>query len=158
MSEVIDRASASTAGLFENKGVELRREVPAGLPLVIADHDGLVQVVINLLSNAVKFTEHGSVTCRAAQTDDGILVSIADTGPGISAEDQARVFDKFIQVGDTLTDKPHGTGLGLTICREIVEWHGGRIWVESQLGKGSTFLFTIPPSPVREQHESPDYE
>ncbi len=109
-----------------------------------ADHDGLLQVVINLLSNAVKFTEHGSVTCRAALTDEGIQVSITDTGPGISPEDQERVFDKFIQVGDTLTDKPHGTGLGLTICREIVEWHGGRLWVESELGKGSTFAFVIP--------------
>jgi signal transduction histidine kinase len=158
MAEVIDRAAASTAGLFENKGLELRREVPGDLPAAIADHDGLVQVVINLLSNAVKFTAEGSVTCRAAQTDEGIVVSIADTGPGIAADDLARVFDKFIQVGDTLTDKPHGTGLGLTICREIVEWHGGRIWVESELGKGSTFSFVIPLAPRRAQQESPDFE
>ena len=144
MAEVIDRAAASTTGLFENKGIALRRKVPDNLPELDADRDGLLQVVINLLSNAVKFTESGHVKCTAAATRQGILVSIADTGPGISEVDQERVFDKFIQVGDTLTDKPHGTGLGLTICREIVEWHGGRIWVESELGKGSTFSFVIP--------------
>jgi signal transduction histidine kinase len=76
--------------------------------------------------------------------DDAIEVRVVDTGIGIAPSDQKAVFDKFTQVGDTLTDKPHGTGLGLTICREIVEWHGGRLWVESELGKGSTFAFTVP--------------
>ena len=72
---------------------------------------------------------------------------MTDTGIGIAPADQERVFEKFTQVGDTLTDKPHGTGLGLTICREIVEWHGGRIWVESELGRGSTFAFVLPLTP-----------
>ena len=147
MADVIDRALATTSGLAEAKGLELRRDVPADLPDVLADADGLVQVVINLISNAVKFTERGSVSCRAEMTVEGIVVSIEDTGIGIAPADQQRVFDKFTQVGDTLTDKPHGTGLGLPICREIVERHGGRIWVESVLGKGSTFRFVVPLTP-----------
>jgi len=144
IAEVIDHAANATAGLFEKKGLQPRVEVADGLPQVVADRDGLIQVIINLLSNAVKFTDHGSVTCAARLTDEGIMVSVIDTGIGISPEDQARVFDKFTQVGDTLTDKPHGTGLGLPICREIVEGHGGRIWVESQPGAGSTFSFVLP--------------
>jgi signal transduction histidine kinase len=144
MAEVADRAMVATTSLFEAKDLELRREIPDDLPHVVGDRDGLMQVVINLLANAVKFTEQGTVTCRAALTDEGIVVSVADTGIGIDAADQARVFEKFVQVGDTLTDKPHGTGLGLPICREIVERHGGRIWVESELGAGSTFSFVLP--------------
>ena len=144
MADVIDRAVAATAGLFTNKGLDLRVELAPDLPAVKGDHDSLMQVVINLLSNAVKFTERGSVTCRAVLAADGLEVSVSDTGMGIAPEDQARVFDKFIQVGDTLTDKPHGTGLGLPICREIVERHGGRIRVVSELSQGSTFMFVLP--------------
>ncbi len=145
VAEVIDRATRATSSLFEEKGLELRVEVDPDLPEIDAEHDGLVQVVINLLSNAVKFTERGSVTAGAARSEEGIVVSVTDTGPGISTGDQALVFEKFAQVGgDTLTDKPRGTGLGLTICREIIEWHGGRIWVESKLGVGSTFAFVLP--------------
>jgi signal transduction histidine kinase len=99
--------------------------------------------MINLLANAVKFTEAGSVTCRAALTDEGIVVGVSDTGVGNAPADQGRVFDKFTQVGDTLTDKPHGTGLGLPICREIVVRHGGWIWVDSEFGRGSTFSFVL---------------
>jgi DNA-binding response OmpR family regulator len=84
------------------------------------------------------------VTCRVYQKDDEIVVSISDTGIGIAPEDHAAVFEQFKQVGDTLTDKPKGTGLGLPICKEIVEHHGGRIWLESELGKGSTFLVALP--------------
>jgi len=138
----------ATASLFESSDLELRREIPDDLPQIVADRDGLMQVIINLLSNAVKFTEKGSVTCRARSTDEGIVVSVSDTGIGIVPADQARVFDKFTQVGDTLTDKPHGTGLGLPICREIVEGHGGRIWVESEPGAGTTFSFVIPVMPL----------
>jgi signal transduction histidine kinase len=147
MAEVIDRALAATAGLFDAKGIKARRDVADGLPEIDAEHDGLIQVVINLLSNAVKFTDRGSVTCRARLTGEGIEVRVIDTGIGIAPADQAFVFEKFIQVGDTLTEKPRGTGLGLTICKEIVEWHGGRIWVASKPGKGSTFAFVLPLQP-----------
>ena len=144
MADVIDRATAATSSLFQQKGLALVRDVSPDLPPVVGDPDRLLQVVINLISNAVKFTAAGSVTCRARLQDDGIAISVIDTGLGISAADQPKVFEKFKQVGDTLTDKPKGTGLGLPICREIVEHHGGRIWVESELGKGSTFSFVVP--------------
>jgi CheY-like chemotaxis protein len=112
--------------------------------MVTGDRDRLIQVVINLISNSVKFTDAGAVTCRAVRRGDQLVVSVSDTGLGISPADQAKVFERFKQVGDTLTDKPKGTGLGLPICKEIVEHHGGRVWVESELGKGSTFSFSLP--------------
>jgi CheY-like chemotaxis protein len=100
--------------------------------------------MVNLISNAVKFTPKGKVTFKVFNKNDEVVVSITDTGIGIAAEDHDAVFEQFKQVGDTLTDKPKGTGLGLPICKEIVEHHGGRIWLESQLGKGSTFLVAFP--------------
>ena len=108
------------------------------------DQDRLIQVVINLISNAVKFTDDGSVICSAKLHEGVLIVSVKDSGIGIAPADQSKVFEKFKQVGDTLTDKPKGTGLGLPICKEIVEYHGGRIWVESEPGQGSTFSFSIP--------------
>jgi signal transduction histidine kinase/DNA-binding response OmpR family regulator len=153
VADIIDRATAATSSLFEHKGLPLLKDVAPGLPPVVGDADRLLQVVINLISNAVKFTEAGSVTCRARLQEDGIVVSVVDTGYGIATADQPKVFEKFKQVGDTLTDKPKGTGLGLPICREIVEHHGGRIWVESEPGKGSTFSFLLParPQPVADR-------
>jgi signal transduction histidine kinase len=147
VAEVVERATAATAALFETSGLELRRDVAAGLPQVRGDGHRLVQVVINLLSNAVKFTPSGSVTVRAATAADDpatIVVSVADTGTGIAPEDQARVFEEFAQAGDTLSETPRGTGLGLSISRQIVEHHRGRIWLESAPGVGSTFSFTLP--------------
>ncbi len=142
--ELIGRAVAATSSLVENKPVSLSAEIEPDLPPFMGDRDRLIQVVINLISNAVKFTSQGPVTCRAKQVGSEIVISVTDTGLGISPEDQPKVFEKFKQVGDTLTDKPKGTGLGLPICKEIVEHHGGRIWVESEPGKGSTFSFSIP--------------
>jgi signal transduction histidine kinase/DNA-binding response OmpR family regulator len=144
VSDVIDTATAATASLLDQKGLQLIKKLDADLPGVNGDRDRLVQVVINLISNAVKFTDAGSVTCRAARRGGEIVVSVSDTGVGITPSDQPKVFERFKQVGDTLTDKPKGTGLGLPICREIVEHHGGRIWVQSTPGQGSTFLFALP--------------
>lgn len=143
-SELIDRSAAATFSLFSGKPVELHKVIDEDLPAIVGDKDKLIQVVINLLSNAVKFTNEGSVTCRAERVGDDVVLSITDTGYGIAEEDQPKVFEKFKQVGDTLTDKPKGTGLGLPISKEIVEHHGGTIWVESELGKGSTFAFALP--------------
>ena len=99
--------------------------------------------MINLISNAVKFTDEGAVTCRVRRVDHQIEVAIQDTGIGIAAEDAELVFDKFRQVGDILTDKPVGTGLGLPICKEIINHHGGEIRVSSEIGHGSTFSFVL---------------
>ncbi len=144
MQDVIDRAVAATASLFEAKKLDLERDIEPGLPVVTGDQDRLIQVVINLISNAVKFTDQGSITCSARRDGSELIVSVTDSGIGIAPADQPKVFEKFKQVGDTLTDKPKGTGLGLPICKEIVEYHGGQIWVESSPGQGSTFSFTLP--------------
>ncbi|MDM8530252.1 GAF domain-containing protein [Anaerolineales bacterium HSG25] len=144
MSNIIERALMATASLFENRDVLLVREFSPNLPQVIGDQDRLIQVMINLISNAVKFTDIGVITCRLEQNEGEIRVSVTDTGAGISEEDQPKIFDKFRQVGDTLTDKPKGTGLGLPICKEIILNHEGMIWVESELGKGTSFIFTLP--------------
>jgi signal transduction histidine kinase len=145
VGDLVDRAAAATASLFEATGVTFVRDVPPGLPPTLGDRDRLIQVVINLLSNAVKFTREGSVTCRARIDSGGeLVVSVVDTGVGIAPEDQDRVFEQFTQAGDTLTDKPRGTGLGLPISRQIVEHHGGRMWLESEVGAGSTFSFSLP--------------
>lgn len=144
ITEVIDRAFAATSALFEQKGLEPIKAIASDLPKIEGDKDRLIQVVINLISNAVKFTDKGCITCQVRQQDQSIVVSVTDQGVGISESDQPKVFEKFKQVGDTLTDKPQGTGLGLPISREIVEYHGGKIWVESELGKGSTFSFSLP--------------
>ena len=146
LREVIEHATSATSALLDQKRLALVKDIATDLPVLTGDRDRLVQVVINLISNAVKFTDSGSVTCRASSANGEIIVSVVDTGVGITLEDQPKVFERFKQVGDTLTDKPKGTGLGLPICREIVEHHGGRIWVESVIGKGSTFSFAIPVS------------
>ena len=145
MTEVAERAIAATTSLFEQKKLHLVKEIDDDLPSISGDRDKLIQVIINLISNSVKFTDEGSVTCKVFKEKDEIIVSITDTGIGIAPEDHAAVFEQFKQVGgDTLTDKPKGTGLGLPICKEIVEHHGGRIWLESETGKGSIFSFALP--------------
>jgi PAS domain S-box-containing protein len=142
--DLIERAAAATSALFAQKGLILIQEIADDLPEISGDKDRLIQVLINLFSNAIKFTNDGSVTCRARRANGAITISVIDTGVGIAKADQAEIFEQFKQVGDTLTDKPQGSGLGLPICKEIVEHHGGRIWVESRLGEGSTFSFTLP--------------
>ena len=144
IEEVIKQATAATSSLFEQKSLPLKLEIEEHLPLINGDKDRLVQVVINLISNAVKFTDEGDVRVKAFQKNDSIIVSVKDSGIGISKEDLPKVFEKFKQVGNTLTDKPKGTGLGLPICKEIIEHHKGEIWVESEFGEGSTFMFSIP--------------
>jgi signal transduction histidine kinase len=150
IGDVINRATAATASLLDGSGLGMVVDVAPGLPTITGDRDRLIQVVINLVANAVKFTPSGTITCAAVKADRSppmLLVTVTDTGIGIAAGDLERVFEQFGQAaddGDRLPDTPRGTGLGLPICREIVEHHGGRLWVESELGKGSRFLFTLP--------------
>jgi signal transduction histidine kinase len=145
VGEVIGRATGATAALLAvEEGPQLIVEVEPDLPSIDGDRDRLIQVVINLISNAVKFTPTGSITVSARAVADGVEVAVADTGAGIPTEDQERVFEPFGQSKDTLSDTVRGTGLGLPICREIVTAHGGRLWLESEVGAGSTFRFTLP--------------
>ncbi len=150
ISDVINSAITNTTGLIKDKPIELIQKVPANLPVVRADEIRLSQVIINLISNAVKFTEKGSVTVEAAlqnnaQNKPEVIVTVTDTGIGISAEDQVKLFQRFSQVDDSPTRKTGGTGLGLSICRSLIELHGGKIGLlRSEVGKGSVFYFTIP--------------
>jgi signal transduction histidine kinase len=129
-------------------GIELDLHVDRRLGAVVADERKLKQVLLNLLSNAVKFTpEGGRVEVGAVPTDGGVEVSVTDTGIGIAPENQELIFEEFRQVGGDYAHKREGTGLGLTLARKFVELHGGRLWVKSQPGQGSTFTFSIPERP-----------
>ena len=141
---IIKLASDITSSAFEQHGLELECDVEDDLPEITGDKYRLGQGLINLFSNAIKFTENGYIRCRAWMINSEILISVKDTGEGINKDDQESVFEKFRQVSIVPKDKPRGTGLGLPICKEIVNRHGGRIWVESEPGKGSTFSFTLP--------------
>ena len=126
------------------RGLALQRHVDQRLGEIRADQRKVKQVLLNLLSNAVKFTpEGGGIDVRAVLVDGAVEIAVTDTGIGIAPEDQEAVFEEFRQVGKA-EKKAEGTGLGLTLCRKFVELHGGRIWVTSEVGKGSTFAFTIP--------------
>jgi two-component system, sensor histidine kinase LadS len=147
IAEIVDASLNATSPLFEQKGLEVLRHVEQKLPLLCCDRDRIVQVCINLLANAVKFTQNGSVCCSVQRRDNTICIAISDTGPGISSHDLESIFDKFKQSGDPLTAKPKGSGLGLSICRQIVTHHGGDIQVRSTLGQGSTFIVSLPLHP-----------
>ena len=126
------------------RSIALHTNIDNRLGQIQADERKVRQVVLNLLSNAIKFTpEGGRIEVGAAPRDGFVEVSVSDTGVGIAPEDQEAVFEEFRQVG-TADKKVEGTGLGLTLCRKFVELHGGRIWVKSELGAGSTFTFTLP--------------
>jgi len=119
--------------------------VAEGVGEIVADERKVKQILLNLLSNAVKFTpERGRVGLTATAAEGVITIAVSDTGIGIAPEDQAAVFEEFRQVGGDDARQQEGTGLGLTLAKRFVELHGGRIWVESQVGQGSTFAFTLP--------------
>ncbi len=144
IGDTVRHAAAATASLFEDKSLSLVLDIPPNLPMMKGDPDKLLQVVINLLSNAVKFSSQGVVYVGVTLEGGEVSVRVTDQGLGIAPQDREHLFEKFTQVGDSLTGKPKGTGLGLAISKEIVEHHAGRIWVESSLGEGSTFAFTVP--------------
>jgi signal transduction histidine kinase len=129
----------------QRNGVELALEADPALGAFRADERKFKQIMLNLLSNAVKFTSSGgNITVRARPVAGGLEVAVADTGVGIAPEDQGAVFEAFRQVGRDYTKKAEGTGLGLALVRKFVELHGGAIRLESEIGKGSTFTFTLP--------------
>src|SRR5205085_6343330 len=143
---LIDDAVTGMSQVFEERAIKVDLDLPTKVPAVRADVDRIIQVMLNLLSNAAKFCEPGRGEIRVALHDErgALRVEVRDNGPGIARADQGMIFDKFRQVGDTLTAKPHGSGLGLHISRQIVEHFGGRMWVDSRRGEGACFAFTLP--------------
>jgi signal transduction histidine kinase len=141
----VDNAITLVRERAARHGVQLEVEVPDSLGVFYADERKFKQILLNLLSNAVKFTPQGGrVRLRAEQVNGELLVSVDDTGVGISQADQTLIFEEFRQVATKDRSRPEGTGLGLTLTKRFVEMHGGRIWVRSEVGKGSTFSFTLP--------------
>ncbi len=146
LREIVREAVESTSAVFRSRGVAVETRIAPLVPPVRADRDRLMQVILNLLSNAVKFSPEGTgrVQLRLAPEGGSVRLDVEDNGVGISPEHQAMIFEKFRQVGDTLTQKPAGTGLGLPICRRIIGHFGGRLWVASAPGRGSVFSFSLP--------------
>ncbi|MBI5074631.1 MAG: histidine kinase [Nitrospirae bacterium] len=146
---VVHEALAATSQLAQNKNIMVSSEVPGSPVIITGDQDRLVQVLINLLSNAIKYCDPdtGNVRLQLSSTDVEAKLAVIDNGPGIVPEERERIFEKFHQLRDASKGKPQGTGLGLAICKTIIENHGGRIWVESDPGRGSRFIFTLPLKP-----------
>lgn len=143
VEEVIVRAVESWEQEARAKGLALVTELSPSLPLVLGNAQRLGQVVSNLLGNAIKYTLEGRVTVRAYEQDGEVIVTVIDTGVGIAPQHLPRVFEKFYRARTAVTDEVEGTGLGLAIVKSAVERHGGRVWVESQVGQGSTFAFAL---------------
>jgi signal transduction histidine kinase len=144
IKEVVYTAMTSVESLAAEKQLKMAVELGPDLPIGRGDERRMAQVLLNLLGNAIKFTDAGEVRVRVTSSDGDFLVAVSDTGPGISDEDQAKIFEEFQQADSSSTKQKGGTGLGLSIAKRIIEMHGGRIWVESSLGKGSTFWLTLP--------------
>ncbi|MDD3483493.1 sensor histidine kinase [Azovibrio restrictus] len=146
LAGLVREAATSLEQLFRDRGVALALECPGEPVPVLADGDRLTQVMINLLSNAVKFAplREGRVSVQLRPGLDKVQVRVTDNGPGIGPEEKEFIFERFRQGGNTLTDKPKGTGLGLPISLQIVEYFGGRLWVESEPGQGASFIFELP--------------
>ncbi len=144
VAKIIGHALEVTHSFGEMYQIEIVEDIEKQLPEIVGDKDKLKQVVLNLISNAIKFTEEGPIICRARKLDKEVAISVIDKGVGIAGADQEKIFEKFGRVRNKLKNRPKGTGLGLAICKEIVVHHGGRVWVESEQGKGSNFTFTLP--------------
>jgi signal transduction histidine kinase len=151
LNEIVADAVGATSQIFKTRRVAVQTVAGAPVSRVVADRDRVMQVMLNLLSNAVKFCPEGTgrVEVRLSEDAHSVRIDVIDNGVGISRENLGVVFEKFRQVGDTLTDKPPGTGLGLAICRQIISHFGGRLWADSEPGKGSVFSFTLPKTAVR---------
>ena len=130
--------------LAADKKLAFRANVAPDLPRGHGDERRLTQVLLNLVGNAIKFTDAGEVVIEAGASNGSFKVSVRDSGPGISKSDQAKLFQEFQQADNSITKKKGGTGLGLAISKRIIELHGGKIWVDSEIGRGSTFTFTLP--------------
>jgi signal transduction histidine kinase len=144
VQDIAQTVRSTLEPLAADKRLAFTLELAPDLPPGHGDGRRLTQVLINLVGNAIKFTDAGEVAIKAEANNGSFYVSVRDTGPGISAADQAKLFQEFQQADNAITRKKGGTGLGLAISKRIIEMHGGKIWVESQPGQGSMFAFTLP--------------
>ncbi len=144
LKDIVYSVYSAVEPLASEKKIALKIDVPPDLPPGRGDERRLTQVLLNLVGNAIKFTDHGEVVVWASANDGAFNLSVRDTGPGIGEKDQAKLFQEFQQADNSITKKKGGTGLGLAISKRIIELHGGKIWVESRVGHGSTFTFTLP--------------
>jgi signal transduction histidine kinase/CheY-like chemotaxis protein len=144
LKEVINDALLVIQPLMEKKSLSLETEIGSDVDAIFCDRTRIRQVILNLVSNAARFTEHGGITVRAKRREQSVLVSVQDTGPGIAPEDAERIFEPFCQGQNKLWRDREGSGLGLSISKQFIELHGGRIWLESELGAGTTFYFDLP--------------
>jgi signal transduction histidine kinase len=144
LKDVADTVYSAVEPLAADKKLAFKAEVAPDMPKGHGDERRLTQVLLNLVGNAIKFTDTGEVLIKAGASNGSFNLSVHDTGPGISAADQAKLFQEFQQADNSITRKKGGTGLGLAISKRIVELHGGKIWLESAVGQGSTFFVTLP--------------
>jgi GAF domain-containing protein len=151
IKDVVHGVYSAVEPLANSKKLAFKIDVPANLPAARGDDRRLTQVLLNLVGNAIKFTDAGEVAVKAAASNGAYTISVRDTGPGIAEADQTKIFDEFQQADSTQTKVKGGTGLGLSIAKRIIEMHGGKLWVESSLGAGSTFSFTVP---LRVEHQA----
>ena len=151
IKDVVHGVYSAVEPLANSKKLAFKIDVPANLPPARGDDRRLTQVLLNLVGNAIKFTDTGEIAVKAAASNGAYTISVRDTGPGIAEADQAKIFDEFQQADSTQTKAKGGTGLGLSIAKRIIEMHGGKLWVESSLGAGSTFSFTVP---LRVEHQA----
>jgi signal transduction histidine kinase/putative methionine-R-sulfoxide reductase with GAF domain len=152
LTNLVQGVYVAVEPLAAKKNLALKTKIAPSLPAGHGDERRLAQVLLNLVGNAIKFTDKGEVAIEASLTDGSFRVAVRDSGPGIAAADQAKIFEEFQQVDNTSTREKGGTGLGLAISKRIVEMHGGRISVDSQLGKGSTFTIKLPVNAGGEGH------
>jgi len=154
LQDVVHTVVVAVESLASGKKLALTTDVAPNLPIGHGDERRLAQVLLNLVGNAIKFTDKGEVAINATAENGSFTVAVRDTGPGISSSDQGKIFEEFQQADNAATKRKGGTGLGLSIAKRIIGMHGGRIWVESDVGKGSTFAFTIPVNVERQVSES----
>jgi signal transduction histidine kinase len=144
IKDMVHNVYGAVESLATSKNLALRMELPKDLPQAHGDERRLTQVLLNLMGNAIKFTDAGQIGIHTSVADGSFTVAVHDTGPGIAEQDQAKIFEEFQQADSSITKQKGGTGLGLAIAKRIIEMHGGRLWVESKVGEGSTFSFTVP--------------
>jgi two-component system phosphate regulon sensor histidine kinase PhoR len=144
IADEINEVATTCTALLEGKPVELVLEIPGDLPRMAVDRRRIRQVMLNLTSNAANFTDAGKIKLSARLDKEQLIIAVEDTGPGIPVEKQSIIFEPFYQLGQARGAKPAGTGLGLAISKRLAEAHGGKLWLESTPGQGSTFYLSLP--------------